>query len=141
MNWSYLFFSFDGRITRQPFWIAFLIVAGLELTCHLLVYPMEDGERLSAIISLAYTYPEFAVFAKRGHDRNIPPQVIGAFFLFSVFMDFMVVVGLGGTRDEPSALLLTLGIPWSLFALVLLVELGLRRGTRGANRYGPDPLT
>ncbi len=141
MNWSYLFFSFDGRIPRQPFWMAFLVVAGLELACHLLVYPLENGARLSAIISLAYTYPEFAVFAKRGQDRNISPQVIGVFFLLSVFMDFMTVVGLGGTRDEPSALLLTLGIPWSLFAIVLLVELGVRRGTQGPNRYGPDPLS
>ncbi len=140
MDWSYLFFSFDGRLTRQPFWIAFLIVFGLELTSHLLVYPLESGDRLSAIVSLAYTYPEFAVFAKRGHDRNIPPRVIGAFFLLSAFMDFLVVLGLGGTREEPSALLLTLGLPWSLFAVVLLIELGLRRGTKGPNRFGPDPL-
>lgn len=141
MNWSYLYFSFDGRITRQPFWIAFLIVTGLELSCHFLVYRLESGERLSAIISLAYAYPEFAVCAKRGHDRNISPRVVGAFFLLSVFMDFMVVLGLGGTRDEPSALLLTLGIPWALFAIVLLVELGIRGGTPGPNRYGPDPLS
>jgi len=141
VNWSYLFLSFDGRISRQPFWIAFLIATGAELSCHLLVLPLESGERLSAIISLAFAYPEFAVFAKRGHDRNIPPTVIGAFFLLSVFMDFLMVVGLGGTRGEPSAILLTLGLPWAIFSVVLFIELGLRRGTRGPNRFGPDPLT
>jgi uncharacterized membrane protein YhaH (DUF805 family) len=29
---------------------------------------------------------------------------------------------------------------WVFFALVLLVDLGFRRGTVGPNQYGPDPL-
>ena len=140
MNWSYLFLSFDGRISRQPFWLAFLAVAGLELACHLFVYSFESGDRLSAIISLAFAYPEFAVFAKRGHDRNISLRAIGAFFLLSVTMDFIVVLGLGGTRDSLSALLFTFSVLWVLFAVALLIELGIRRGTPGPNQYGPDPL-
>ena len=140
MNWSYLFFSFDGRISRQPFWIAFIAIAGLELACEFSVYQLESGERLSAIVSLAFAYPQFAVCAKRGHDRNISPRVIGAFFLLSVTMDFLVVLGFGGTREEPSALLFALGVPWVLFAGALLIELGTRRGTPGPNPYGPDPL-
>jgi uncharacterized membrane protein YhaH (DUF805 family) len=140
VDWVYLLVSFEGRISRQPFWIAFLTVAAMELTCHLSTYQFADGERLSAIVSLAFAYPEFAVFAKRGHDRNIPPRVIGAFFLLSVTMDFLVVIGLGGARDAPSALLVVLGVPWMLFAAALLIELGMRPGTVGPNRYGPDPL-
>ena len=31
-----------------------------------------EGDRLSAIVDLAFTYPEFAVAVKRGHDRNMP---------------------------------------------------------------------
>lgn len=141
VNWSYLYLSFDGRISRQPFWAAFLVIAGIELACHLLVSPLENGPRLSSIVSLAFVYPEFALFTKRGHDRNISPRVIAAFFALSVLIDFVTVLGMGGKPDQPSALMLVLGVPWSLFFLVLLVELGLRRGTPGPNRYGADPLT
>jgi uncharacterized membrane protein YhaH (DUF805 family) len=140
LDWSYLFLSFDGRIGRRAFWAAFLAVAALELACHLVVYRFEDGERMSAIVSLAFAYPEFAVFAKRGHDRNISPYVIGAFFVLSTCMDFLVVTGLGGSTQEPDPVLVLLSLPWIAFALVLVVELGLRRGTVGPNRYGPDPL-
>ncbi|MDQ2084371.1 DUF805 domain-containing protein [Xanthobacteraceae bacterium Astr-EGSB] len=141
LDWSYLFLSFDGRIGRRAFWAAFLAVAALELACHLVVYRFEDGERMSAIVSLAFAYPEFAVFAKRGQDRNISPYVIGAFFVLSTCMDFLVVTGLGGSTQEPDPVLVLLSLPWIAFALALLVELGLRRGTVGPNRYGPDPLT
>ncbi len=112
VDWVHLLFSFEGRIGRQQFWIAGVAVAAMELICHFIAYQFADGERLSAIISLAFTYPEFAVFAKRGYDRNIPPLLIGCFFLLSTIMDFMIVIGLGGSPDEPSVLLVTLGVPW-----------------------------
>lgn len=140
MNWSYLFFSFDGRISRQPFWIAFIAVIGLELAGHFAISAFESSERLSAIVSLAFTYPAFAVCAKRGHDRNISPRVIGAFFLLSVLMDFISVLGFGSARNELSVVMLVLVLPWALFAVALLIELGSRRGTSGPNAYGADPL-
>jgi uncharacterized membrane protein YhaH (DUF805 family) len=140
LDWSYLLLSFDGRIGRRMFWTAFLAVVALELACHLVVYRFEDGERMSAIVSLAFAYPEFAVFAKRGHDRNISPYVTGAFFLLSTAMDFLVVTGFGGSMKDPSPVLTLFSLPWIGFALALLIELGLRRGTVGPNRYGPDPL-
>jgi uncharacterized membrane protein YhaH (DUF805 family) len=140
LDWSYLFLRFDGRIGRQTFWIAFLVVVTLELASHFVAYRFDDGERLSAIVSLAYAYPEFAVFAKRGHDRGISPYVVGAFFLLSTFMDFLVVTGFGGGASRPNSVMLLLGLPWMAFALTLLFELGLRRGTVGPNQYGPDPL-
>jgi uncharacterized membrane protein YhaH (DUF805 family) len=140
VNWSYLFLSFDGRISRQPFWSAFVLVAGLELACHLFVHSFESGERLSAIVSLAFVYPEFAVFAKRGHDRNISPRLIGVFFLVSALMDFAVVLGFGSSRNGLDAAVFMIGILWLLFALALLIELGFRPGTPGPNQYGPDPL-
>lgn len=140
MNWSYLYLDFRGRIGRQTFWAAFVPIVALELACHLAVSRLADGERISAIVSLAFAYPEFALFLKRGYDRNLPMPVIAAFFLMSTLTDFVVIVGLGGSRDEPSALLTTLFFPWFAFALTLLVELGMRRGTVGPNPHGPDPL-
>ena len=31
-------------------------------------------------------------------------------------------------------------VPFGVFGIALLVELGFRRGTVGPNQYGPDPL-
>jgi len=35
---------------------------------------------------------------------------------------------------------LAIAVPFAVFFLALLVELGFRKGTPGANQYGPDPL-
>jgi uncharacterized membrane protein YhaH (DUF805 family) len=139
MDWSYLFTSFQGRIPRHPFWIALVTLVAAEIIVHMLALRMA-GERMSSIVDLAFTYPEFALFAKRGFDRNLPLWLTGAFFAISVFINFLVIVGLGGSMDKPSTLVLVIMVPWTVYALALLVELGFRPGTRGPNRFGPDPL-
>jgi uncharacterized membrane protein YhaH (DUF805 family) len=139
MDWLYLLNSFDGRISRKPFWIAMGAVTVVEILCHLVAYQIE-GDRLSAIVDLAFTYPEFAIAAKRGHDRNMPPWVPGIFFGVGVLLDLLTVLGLTGSREDPNTLALVVSLPFTVFGLALLADLGFRRGTRGPNRYGPDPL-
>jgi uncharacterized membrane protein YhaH (DUF805 family) len=139
MDWAYLLNSFDGRIGRQTFWIAFGVVMVAEIFGHFIAEQIQ-GDRLSAIVDLAFTYPEFAIAAKRGQDRNMPLWLIGAFFAAGVLLDLLTVVGLAGTDDAPSLISLVIAVPFTLFGLALLVELGFRKGTTGANRYGPDPL-
>ncbi len=139
VDWNYLLWRFDGRIGRRTFWIAFLTVAAVEVMCHLTVLSL-GMERLSATVSLAFGYPEFAILAKRGHDRNISTWVPGVFYAYSVFIDFVMVIGAAGTQNEPSPLLALLSLPWLVFAIALLIDFGFRRGTFGPNRFGPDPL-
>jgi uncharacterized membrane protein YhaH (DUF805 family) len=139
MNWSYLYTSFDGRIGRQTFWIALAAISAVELAAHLLAYRIE-GDRLSAIVDLAFSYPEFALFAKRGHDRNTPTWLVGLLFAGTIFLDFLVVFGWSEQVDNPNTMFVIIGVVWVFFALVLLVDLGFRRGTVGSNHYGPDPL-
>lgn len=139
MNWPYLLNSFEGRIGRQTFWISFTAVVIIEIMAHLLAFRIE-GERLSSIVNLAFAYPEFAIFAKRGHDRNMPIWAPGAFFAIGVLMDFLVIFGLIRENEEPGALTLVILVLWSVFMFALLLDLGFRKGTRGPNRYGPDPL-
>ena len=79
MDWVYLLNSFEGRIGRQTFWIA-MVVVGIANVLVCLIAQEFGGERLSAIVDLAFTYPEFAVGAKRGHDRNLPLWLLGVFF-------------------------------------------------------------
>jgi uncharacterized membrane protein YhaH (DUF805 family) len=135
MNWVDLLTSIDGRINRQPFWIATLCLLVPEVIAAL---TMEV--RASAVISLLLTYPNFAVFAKRGHDRNASAWIPGLCFAGSVILDLLTFSGLTGTQENPSTLFYVVGIPVGLMALVLLIDFGFRRGTAGPNRYGPDPL-
>jgi uncharacterized membrane protein YhaH (DUF805 family) len=139
MDWLYLLDSFNGRISRKPFWIAFGIVGIANLLVYYLAEAI-DGDRLSAIFDLAFTYPQFAIAAKRGHDRNLPPWLVGVVFALSVVLDLLVVLDLAGSKDEPNAVAVVLSVSMLVLGLALLIELGFRRGTPGLNRYGPDPL-
>ena len=139
MDWAYLFNSFDGRISRQTFWTAMVVLLIAEILAHIVAEAIQ-GDRLSAIVDLAFTYPEFAIAAKRGQDRNLPLAVVGTFFGAGVVLDLITVLGLSGTNEQPSTLSLAIALPFTVFGLALLVELGFRKGTTGPNRYGPDPL-
>ena len=133
--WLYLLTSFDGRISRQPFWIALLPLLAAELAADFLM-----GDRWSSIVSLLVAFPQFAIIAKRGHDRNVPTWVVGIFIFGGVILDLLTVAGLAGSPEHPDTIFLVLAIPLGILALVLLVDFGFRRGTAGPNRYGPDPL-
>jgi len=135
MDWKYLLTSIDGRISRQPFWIALIILIGIEVIAELTV-----SDRWSSIVSLVLAYPEFAVIAKRGHDRNAPTWIAGIFIAGGVLLDCLWLLDLLGSRDEPNMLFYVIGVPLVIIALILLVDFGFRRGTVGTNRYGPDPL-
>src|SRR5271170_8530101 len=139
MDWVSLFNSFNGRISRQTFWIGFGILLVAELISHALAEEIQ-GDRLSAIVDLAFTYPEFAVALKRGHDRNMPLWLLAAFFGASALLDLLTVLGLAGTGEQPNMLSLLIAVPFTILGVALLVELGFRKGTAGPNQYGPDPL-
>jgi uncharacterized membrane protein YhaH (DUF805 family) len=136
--WTYVFTGFHGRINREPFWIAFGILTAIDIATQLLTYGIES-ERLTAVLDLALTYPEFAVAVKRANDRDLPPWVVGLFFAVNVALDLFVLIA--GTLDADNPLNQVIIYPLVLLALILLIELGFRRGTVGPNRFGPDPLT
>ena len=56
MDWAYLLNSFDGRIGRKTFWIAMAVVTVAEIIGHIFAEEIQ-GDRLSAIVDLAFTYP------------------------------------------------------------------------------------
>ena len=139
MDWAYLFNSFDGRISRQTFWTAMVALLVAEIFAHMIAEAIQ-GDRLSAIVDLAFTYPEFAIAVKRGHDRNMPLWLLIIFFGGGALLDLLTVLDLSGTDEEPSTLSIFIAVPFTVLGLALLVELGFRRGTVGPNQYGPDPL-
>jgi uncharacterized membrane protein YhaH (DUF805 family) len=139
MNWLYLFNSFHGRIGRQAFWFALILTIVAQLAGQAIADQLQ-GDRLSAIVDLVFTYPQFAVTIKRAHDRNMPDWVLIAFFAANAFLDLLVVLDLAGTNEHPNLLSLAVAIPLTVVGVALLVELGFRKGTEGPNQYGPDPL-
>ncbi len=142
MDWVDLFTGFHGRISRQPFWIGVLVLAVVEIVCQAVAHRIE-GERLGSIVDLAFSYPEFALTLKRAHDRNLPTWWIAALFVGSVLLDFLTIIGVNtklGDSNNLNLLGFILTIPLGILGLVLLVDLGFRPGTKGPNRFGPDPL-
>jgi len=140
MNWLYLFNGFHGRIGRQTFWMATGILLLAELVAGFVAEEIQ-GAQLSAIVDLAFIYPEFAVAVKRLHDRNLPIWLLIFFFAGDALLDFLSLLGIaGGPGESPNMLFLAIEIPFAVLGLALLVEFGFRRGTVGPNPYGPDPL-
>jgi uncharacterized membrane protein YhaH (DUF805 family) len=139
MDWAYLLNSFSGRISRKPFWIAMGAVCAANVVAYYIAEQI-DGDRLAAIVDLAFTYPEFAIAAKRGNDRNMPLWLLAIFFAAGAILDLLDVLQWGGTAEEPSTLSLFIAVPFTVFGIALLVELGFRKGTPGPNQHGPDPL-
>jgi uncharacterized membrane protein YhaH (DUF805 family) len=140
MDWAYLLTKFEGRIGRKTFWIAIAVLVAAEILAHFIAETLE-GDRLSAIIDLAFTYPEFAIAAKRANDRDLPIWILIVFFGGGAVLDLLTVLGLAGSNEQPSMVSLFIAIPFTVMLVALMIELGLRRGTIGPNRYGPDPVS
>ncbi|MEJ8570898.1 DUF805 domain-containing protein [Microbaculum marinum] len=114
MDWHNLFWSFEGRISRMPFWIGGLILGVIHWVISGIAYGIGGQTTMSVvggIVSLILIYPSLAVATKRWHDRDK-----------SGWWTLIILIPV-------------VGIIW------YIVVLGFLRGTDGPNRYGPDPLT
>ena len=123
LDWTELFFSSAGRLSRAPF-----ILAGVTLVVLGGLYEALAPARW-AIGILVYPFLLFcgvSITAKRLHDRGrsgwwaviVMAAVVAVWTSQQNYLDF-------------------------LFSLVLIwaaVELGAMPGEQGANRYGPNPL-
>jgi len=113
LRWGRFLFSFEGRITRQQYWLRF-VLPFFVITFILGVLANATGSivfnLLSGLVNLALIWPSIAVGAKRCHDR------------------------------DRSGWFLLIGLIPILGAIWLLIDLGFLRGTVGPNRFGPDPL-
>ena len=112
MTLSHLLFSFEGRIGRQAYWFAvvILIAAGLVATIVDRLLFRDPNSFVSLIVALVSIYANVAVSVKRWHDRDK-----SGWWCLIIFIPFV-------------------GAVW------ILIENGFLKGTSGPNRYGPDPL-
>lgn len=151
MNWLHLFFSLDGRIARRQFWLGVCLIilfqtmiqlpaisrAGLDLAREA---PPLWFRNLSLALDVACAWPLFAVLAKRQADRDQNPWL--SFYFIALLLAFSTAEAFGLTQEgrQFTPVGYTVGLPLLGLMGVLIVELGMRRGTIGANRFGRDPL-
>ncbi|MDQ4062232.1 MAG: DUF805 domain-containing protein [Pseudomonadota bacterium] len=114
MDWNHLLTSFEGRINRQPFWMATLVLVVINIIASVVITALFGdstlAQLLQLLVALALLYPSLAVAAKRWHDRDK-----------SGWWNLIVLIPLVGP-------------------LWYVIECGFLRGTDGPNRFGPDPL-
>jgi uncharacterized membrane protein YhaH (DUF805 family) len=148
MTVIHLLLGFEGRISRQGFWMGLAILAALEIAARAVLgipfFPTATkpvSVRLTeAAIELLTLYPTTAVVVKRLHDRDQPGSYAVWLVGISVIIMITNLFGLTDDPDNPTWLDWVLSFCAIGIVLAYLVELGFRRGTRGDNRYGPDPL-
>jgi uncharacterized membrane protein YhaH (DUF805 family) len=151
MNLQFLYFTMQGRTSRQSFWLA---LAGLLLASWAASFVVqwmagmmagnEVMGRLASgmvmVISLVALVGLISICVKRFHDRDRSGWWMAPLYIVSILSALAVSSGLAITADGPTSMGLAQQAVWLGVVLWLLVELGGLKGTAGPNRYGPDPL-
>ena len=145
MDWLKLFFSFRGRVNRAGFWTVSVTWFVLGQVFNYIwtasgaaEIPFGRNHLVDAAL-IAAALPALAsclaVCVTRLHDRNK-----SAAWLVPFCVGPPVIEIVASLNDLDAALMVALMVLAGALGLWALVELGLLRGTAGANAYGPDPL-
>jgi uncharacterized membrane protein YhaH (DUF805 family) len=143
-----LFVYPQGRIPRAVFWMGSLLLLAIELAARFALgiplAPLPSDpflvRLLSFLIELVLLYPGVVVMVKRLHDRNLSGQLIGWLVVPYCVLLITNLLGMSGDPDRMGVVESVLLLATGVIAVAFIVDLGFRRGTRGDNRYGPDPL-
>jgi uncharacterized membrane protein YhaH (DUF805 family) len=132
-------FSFKGRARRLHYWLTSLAVAAIAVLLVVLQLKVLGtiGGALSLLIIIPVVWISFAVGVRRLHDREKPWWWVLIFFVLPSALTAPME-----QLDEttmPSTPVLVLGLMGVAIGIWGLIELGFLPGTRGENRYGPDP--
>lgn len=109
MNQKQALFSFQGRMRRRDYWIYSIPVLLLMLPSFFYQGGNDVLDVLSLLLLFVVMYMSMALNVKRLRDRDKGP--------LWVLMTLVPLIG-------------------PIFALI---ELGILDGTKGDNRFGPDP--
>jgi uncharacterized membrane protein YhaH (DUF805 family) len=159
MNVGAILFSFSGRINRAKYWLAVLfwtvvsvVVCGVVATMlakDLIALGSEPtgaeilrvifGYGLGLIlvfllVLVPMVVSSFAIGVKRLHDRDQSGWWIVLFYFGPG------VASAIAQSSDSGAVSLVLSLVSLAISIWAIVVLGFLRGTRGPNRFGPDPL-
>lgn len=167
MDWTWYLFGFKGRINRAKYWLAELGVFGcMALLEFLLLLTINRffGRLTSFDFSISSLLVVFAPESLRGMSRPAIAGAVANFLFLPLFLwieaalavkrlhdrdrigwwvvPFFVPAGLCGEVIDPpdSYWFLSLAVISGILFLWGQIELALLPGSRGSNRFGPDPL-
>jgi uncharacterized membrane protein YhaH (DUF805 family) len=137
-------FMFNGRIGRGHYWMLSGLYVGalaLGMAAFMAAGIMLDAKPSDALMPVfvligmvffaAMAVANVSIGVRRLHDRGKS----GYWLVLYYALPSMAVKGAGLTGPEAVYLLATLGvIVWSV------IDLGILRGDKGSNAFGPDPL-
>jgi uncharacterized membrane protein YhaH (DUF805 family) len=151
MYWLQLFLSLEGRITRLEFWTGIGLLICFQLMFQVPAVSLgeidiEKGDipiwfrNLALALDVVCAWPLCAVMVKRQADRDQGPRI--SLYILTLYLTFSMLEAFGLSMQNKQLTPLALAIVLPLLGLlgIALVELGMRRGTIGPNRFGPDPL-
>lgn len=138
--------TFHGRIGRQQWWLGLCLVVIVGLAGTLAIDPQAftadnaTPSWINVLWQLALVVPETAITVKRFNDRDWP-WWLG--YLVALIALVQILLSNSVARFATQNPIAALSIFLSLFAFLTfaLIDNGFIRGTKGPNRYGPDPLT
>ena len=129
-----------GRASRGELWKVWLKAALFYVIVLLVVnfrniVSVELGMAVLAVSSFAIGICTVPVAVRRLHDRGYSGKAIIPSICFS-----FVYIALALSGNDASFVGVLISIVAAVYNFVLFVLLGFIRGTRGPNKYGPDPL-
>lgn len=132
------YFSFRGRANRQRYWLTVLATYALLLIVLLpsMIIPVV-GWVIGGLALLAALWVAVATAIRRLHDRGKSAWWLIPMYVPLVLLSLLATAAQGGGEPEAGAGFSVLSMPFSLW---ILIELGFLRGSRGENKFGPDPL-
>jgi uncharacterized membrane protein YhaH (DUF805 family) len=149
MKFQDVLLSPNGRINRQPYWIATLVMFGASVVANFI--PV-----VNLLFGLFSIYVYVCIYNKRLHDLGksgwlqLITWIAGLVALGAMIaaMVPMMTAIMSGQEDQQAIMtamfssvgpLAIVGIAW-LICLAFHIWLGVVEGQKGANDYGPDPL-
>ena len=148
MDWKNLFFSPEGRIGRQAFWIGWLCLLGANVVAGWVPF-------FGWALSVVSIWCSICIHTKRLHDMGQTgwwqalPWVFGPILVFGSAISIGVTAALAAVNNgEPDLAAITAlgGFFISLFVafavwLAFTLWVGCSLGEPRGNKYGPAPQT
>jgi uncharacterized membrane protein YhaH (DUF805 family) len=145
MDWTKLFFSPDGRIGRQPYWIGWLVLIGINTLLFWVPF-----------LSLVTLYCWICICSKRFHDMGKSGWLAAIPVVVGFVIPIIAVIGIGGAAiisalsnaSEETIVAAVLSAVAGAFLFVtigffvgvgFLIWQGVALSDPNENRYGPPP--
>ena len=145
LDWKDLLSGFNGRINRAKYWLWILLLFIFNSLLVLLMFPfirMGWGGVLIYIVGYAIILPValwtgLATAIKRLHDRDKSGWWMVLFWLVPFMLQLMTTTFFP-TKSYGFGTII--GLAGVVIGIWGFIEIACLAGTRGPNRFGPDPL-